>query len=247
MKRRLLQFAEDVRSGRYLDLYVTTAVSMFFAAWLLIGADLDDDIRWSILLAAIGIIMLRSIASTRPQLQARVLLDRSAYEERPIGRVFESAREVSIFAPIGSNLLTVERCESLKNGPLSRRGGVVRVILLAPLKSDDKRAMQLDGLLERSIQSAHTALAETYDRLRRMSEWDMEGKLLVKMISFNPGFSLVAIDPTASEGFINVEFHGYRSDSLSSRMHVRLDSNDQKWFRYWLRQFEAMWSDASDG
>jgi hypothetical protein len=239
------RLADDLKNGRYLDLYVTTAVSGLAAAWLLIGADLDDDIRWSILLAAIGILMLRSTVLLRPQRREDVLLDRSAYEEHPISRIFEGSREIWIFAPIGSNLLTDERCESLRKGPLSSRGGVVRVILLAPLQADDAQTVQLDGLLDRPIQSPASALQETYARLSRMSQWGMEGKLLVRGIAFNPGFSLVAIDPNDSDGFVNVEFHGYRSDSLSSRMHIHLESGDRKWFQYWLQQYEEMWKSAS--
>ena len=38
-----------------------------------------------------------------------------------------------------------------------------------------------------------------------------------RLLDFNPGFSLVAIDPTASGGQVIVEFHGFHSESTNQR------------------------------
>jgi len=63
-------------------------------------------------------------------------------------------------------------------------------------------------------------------------------------LDFNPGFSLVAIDPGARNGLVIAEFHGFRSDVALARMHIELTPASRQWYGYWLEQFERIWCAA---
>lgn len=238
MRRRLRQIGEDLRHRRLLDLYTTTAVAFVFAALLLVGADLPDSVRWSLLFAAIGFLLLRiALADHREER----FLDRSAYDRRPITADLRTAKDVWIFAPVGTNFLTEERCTLLRRGPLAREDGSVRVVVLRPFDPGDPISEQLDALLDHPLQSAASSLRETQARLKAMTEWQVNGTFGYGQIAFNPGFSIVAINPQSADGYANVEFHGFRNDAIGSRMHIHLTRADGQWYRYWLEQFEEIW------
>jgi hypothetical protein len=79
-----------------------------------------------------------------------------------------------------------------------------------------------------------------------MSTWNTSGSFGYKVLDYNPGFSLVAIDPTARNGHIIVEFHGFHNEATSTRMHIELSrQQSEKWYAYWTDQFEGIWDAAS--
>lgn len=244
LRRRLRQIWKDIRHRRLLDLYATTLVSLFFAAALLVGADLPESLRWSLLFAGLGFLLLRvALANHREDR----FLDRSEYDRNPITDDLRNAKEVWIFAPVGSNFLTEERCDILRRGPLARPDGSLRVVVLEPFTADDPISEQLDALLDHPVQKAADSLRETRSRLAVMAQWPVLGTFAAGDISFNPGFSLIAVNPHAAGGYANIEFHGFRNDAIRSRMHIHLTRDDGPWYTYWLDQFEAIWRSARAG
>ena len=241
LKRRFKQIIKDIRHGRFIDLYATTLVSLVFAVVLLVGADLPESVRWSLLFAGLGILLLRSAASGRRE---EVFLDRSDYERNPIADVLRDAKDVWIFAPVGTNFLTEERCEILRRGPLARSDGSVRIVVLRAFDAEEPISEQLDALLDYPVQTAAAALRDTHARLSAMKQWKVSGSFAFGVIPFNPGFSVVAVNPNSAGGFANVEFHGFRNDAIGSRMHIQLTRADGHWYTYWLDQFEAIWRSA---
>ncbi|XVV15290.1 hypothetical protein ACQP2X_13395 [Actinoplanes sp. CA-131856] len=199
MRRRAKQIWADIRQRRHIDLYATTLVALVFAALLLVGADLPESVRWSLL-----------------------------------------------FAAVGSNLLTDERCDLLRRGPLAREGGIVRVVVLKQFQPRDAISEQLDALLDHPVQKAAESLRETRARLAAMEKWQVNGTFAYGEIAFNPGFSLVAVNPHGAGGYADVEFHGFRNDAVRSRMHIHLTRDDGAWYLYWLDQFEAIWRSARE-
>jgi len=246
VRRYFRQILVDFRARRYIDLYASVAVTVAAAIALLVGADLSGDLRWSILFAAIGILLLRSMAQLRPAVRKELLLDRNAYAEFPVDQELAQARDVWLFAPVGSNFLTGERCEILRRGPLSHSDGSVRVILLEEIKIEDPRGAQLDSLLDYPVQRAAEAIHEMHGRMNAMGQWKVAGSFAFGTVSINPGFSMVAIDPGRRTSSLTVEFHGFRNSSISSRMHIRLTREDERWYSYWIGQFEAMWGAMSE-
>lgn len=244
VRRRLKQVLGDLRRGRFIDLYATTLVALVFAVLLLVGADLPDGVRWSVLFAGLGFLLLRAAFANHREDR---FLDRSDYDRNPISEGLRNAKDVWIFAPVGSNFLTEERCDILRRGPLAKDDGNVRVVVLKQFDSHDPISEQLDALLDHPVQKAADSLRETRARLASMEHWSVIGTFAYGDIAFNPGFSMVAVDPHSAGGYVNVEFHGFRNDAIRSRMHVHLTRGDGAWYTYWLDQFEAIWRSALAG
>lgn len=241
MRRRLRQILKDVRQKRFLDLYATTLVAFIFAALLLVGADLPDSVRWSVLFAGLGFLLLRAALINHSEER---FLDRSDYDRNPITEDLRNAKHVWIFAPVGSNFLTEERCDLLRRGPLAKNDGTVRIVVLQQFDPGDPISEQLDALLDYPVQRAADSLRETRARLTRMAQWPVNGTFAYGDLGVNPGFSLTAVNPHSAGGYVNVEFHGFRNDAIRSRMHLHLTRDDGPWYTYWLDQFEAIWRSA---
>ncbi|GAA4470825.1 hypothetical protein [Phytohabitans houttuyneae] len=241
MRGRFKQIVKDLRHRRFIDLYATTLVAFVFAALLLVGADLPETVRWSLLFAGLGFLLLRvAFANHREER----FLDRSDYDRNPITGDLRAAKDVWIFAPVASNFLTEERCDILRQGPLAKGDGTVRIVVLKQFDPDDPISEQLDALLDYPVQTAADSLRETRARLASMAQWTVTGTFAFGEIPFNPGFSIVAVNPHSAGGYANVEFHGFRNDAIRSRMHIHLTRDDGPWYTYWLDQFEAIWRSA---
>jgi hypothetical protein len=78
--------------------------------------------------------------------------------------------------------------------------------------------------------------------LQRMAGW---GKLEYRLAPYNPGFSLLIVDPDGKDGRLTVEFFGFHNQLIDERMHILIERRtSQYWFEYWEKQYEIMW-DAS--
>ncbi|HET8684810.1 MAG TPA: hypothetical protein VFM54_23500 [Micromonosporaceae bacterium] len=175
MRQRVLA---DLRHWRNFDLYATALTALVFTALTLVGADLSDDLRWSLVFAALGLLVLRvATATVGAGTSEDILLDRTAFVTNPINERLRRARQVWIFAPTGENLLNHERCALLRKGPLSRPDGEVRIAVLD--ESDAAHfavvVQQLDRLLEYPVQQVSDALRETHQRLANMAKWQVQG------------------------------------------------------------------------
>lgn len=238
MRRRVKQILTDIRHRRHIDLYASTLIVLVFSALLIVGADLPESVRWSVLFAGLGFLLLRAAFANHREDR---FLDRSDYDRNPITDDLRNAKDVWIFAPVGSNFLTEERCDVLRRGPLAREGGSVRVVVLKQFDPGDPISEQLDALLDFPVQTAAESLRDTRVRLEAVAKWQVKGTFAYGEIDFNPGFSLVAVNPHAAGGYANVEFHAFRNDAIRSRMHIHLTRDDGAWYVYWLEQFQAIW------
>ncbi len=79
-----------------------------------------------------------------------------------------------------------------------------------------------------------------------MAAWHVNGSFEYRLLDYNPGFSLVAIDPSARDGRLIVEFHGFHNEATSSRMHMELArQQSDHWYAYWSEQFNRIWEAAA--
>jgi hypothetical protein len=203
-----------------------------------------------VVLAALGLLVLRiSVPETGPEASLDgLLLDRFAFDAVPLADRLRDAREVWIFAPSAANLLTSHNCELLRTGPLSRDGGIVRVVVLDPSRGAviELATRQLDDALTQPSHEFPAALAATVGKLQTMARWPVAGSFEYRLLAYNPGFSLVAIDPGARGGRLIVEFHAFHNEATSSRMHVEITrKQSDRWYTYWAEQFEYLWAEAS--
>ncbi|MFF0315504.1 hypothetical protein ACFYPH_12765 [Micromonospora sp. NPDC005252] len=180
---------------------------------------------------------------------AGLLRDRGSFESKPFAKRLDEASEVWVFAPSAVNILAQDHCEALRSKILSRSNGIVRVVVLDPAREDSLRlaVRQLDESVEYPSQTLTRALGETLGRLALMASWEVPGGFAYRLLDYNPGFSIVAIDPGRRHGVVIVEFHGFHNTSTTSRMHIELAKADSdRWHEYWLEQFDRIWRDAKE-
>ncbi|MEO8396444.1 MAG: hypothetical protein ABI700_25850, partial [Chloroflexota bacterium] len=65
------------------------------------------------------------------------------------------------------------------------------------------------------------------------------------LLPYNPGFSMLIVNPTGGNGYLTVEFFGFHNKLIDERMHIVIERrSSQYWFEYWVKQYQTMW-DAS--
>ena len=124
----------------------------------------------------------------------------------------------------------------------------MRVVVLDPSRETAVQlaTRQLDDALDYPIQDFAACLQTTTSLLRSMAAWQVSGSFEYRFLDYNPGFSLVAIDPSSRTGRIIVEFHGFHNESTSSRMHIEITRNQSDhWYGYWTDQFNRIWEATS--
>jgi hypothetical protein len=238
----------DIAARRHVDAYVVSALTLAFGAITVVSDAISIDLRWAAALAGIGVLVYRTTAPASRTDVDELLQDRTGFEATPITMRLRNAREVWIFAPSGVNFLSEENLGALRSGTLGRRDGNLRVVVLNPSNNAalDIAVQQLDNALEFRLRDLRACLNDVIQRLRKVAdEWPRAGSFEYRYLDYNPGFSLVAIDPTSRNGRVIVEFHGFHNETTMSRMHFEIGISDsQHWYRYWIAQFEHVWQAA---
>jgi hypothetical protein len=246
---RIHRIAADFRARRHLDVYVVAGTSIVFAVLSAMSDQLSDNLRWATLLAGLTVLMLRSVSPPVSGMSASLLGDRSELPRADIVRRLGAATEVWIFGPSAAHILSGEVCDALRQHVLGRAGGSVRVAVLDPTEwfAVESAERQLTGGVDYPTQRFRVSLASTVGKLGSMAGWNVPGSFDYRYLPFNPGFSMIVVDPYGPRGFLIVELHGVYNAATSSRMHIRLSRGHQRrWFTYWVHQFESLWELASE-
>lgn len=248
MRATLRRVARDVRWLRQLDAYAISALAVVLAVLTVIGDVVSDNVRWAVALAALAALVYRSTLPGPSMSAAETMLgDRNSLAELDVAGRLRRARTVWLYAPSGVNFLTPERCEALRTGVLARRDGRVRIVVLDP-EREAAVAMatwQLDDSRFFPLQYMGPSLRAVLDRLRAMRGWHVAGAFRYRLLAYNPGFSLLIIDPEAGDGLVIAEMHGFGGESTASRMHVRITRDEsERWFTFWVDQFRSLWQAA---
>jgi hypothetical protein len=243
----LRRVGQNIRRRQFIDAYVVAAVSVAVAALSLVGDVVDDDIRWAVVLAALG---LMTYQITLPEQSADlddVLHSRSAFDDTTFVSRLKSASEVWLYGPSLASVLDPANAGHLRKTVMARPDGVVRAMVLDPERPEALAlaADQIDASIDHPTVDLAEALPASIGRLTTMAGWSVAGTFEWRYAPFNPGFSLVAIDPYGKGGLLIVEFHGLHNDSDAERMHVELTSaKSERWYEYWREQFEDLWKRA---
>lgn len=242
----LRRIKQDVLARRNLDTYTATCIAIVFAALGVVGDVVPETLKWSAVFAGLGMLLFRITLPARPgRLADEIFADRSAYDLAPVQDLLTNATQVWIFAPSAINILSPQNCESIRKKILGRGDGDVRIVVLDPTNQAalDLAVKQLDKSLQYPVQDFRTALATSVQQLATMSQWQEAGTFEYGYLDYNPGFSLVAVNPRRADGRVIVELHGFRNESTGSRMHFTLTRADSdRWFQYWTMQFEEIWN-----
>jgi hypothetical protein len=243
------RIAEDLRKREYIDAYSIAFVAFGLAILSLVPDLVPDPLKWAAVLGGVGLLVLRiTIPDTRAGSADELLNDRFAFDKTPFAGRVEDASEVWVFAPAGVNILSAHNCELMRNKVLAKPDGMLRVVILDPSNEQaiQLAVRQLDDSLDYPIQDFRDSLATTERQLRAMHMWKVNGSFDYKLLDYNPGFSIVAVDPTSRNGQIIVEFHGFHNEATSSRMHIELTrQQSERWYGYWTEQFQRIWSAAN--
>lgn len=244
-RKLVARVGRDLRHLRNIDAYAVTALVLSFAVISIFNDELAEGPRWAVLFAGVGILVYRvTLPDRASHLAGEVLHDRTSLDDTPFSSRLDNAREVWIFAPSAVNLLSQQHCQALRTKILTRHDGLVRVVVLDPTQQAalDLATRQLDDSTDFPLQGLGHSLETTLERLSLMNRWAVAGTLRCKLLGFNPGFSLVAIDPDTSHGTIIVEFHAFHNEATMSRMHVELTrTSSPRWYAYWSDQFRHIW------
>jgi hypothetical protein len=243
----LRRIGRNIKQRRFIEAYVVSAASVAVAALSLLGDVVDDDLRWAVVLGALGLMTYQVTLPERAGDLDEILHSRSSFEDTTFSSRLRSATEVWLYGPSLVNVLTADAAGQLRSTVLARGDGVVRVMVLDP---DEAGAIglasrQLDDSTVYPTVKLPLALSTATERLTTMASWPVAGTFEHRYAPFNPGFSVVAIDPRGKAGLVIVEFHGVYNDSDSGRMHVELTrATSERWYEYWVDQFEDLWSRA---
>jgi hypothetical protein len=250
MHSGLRRIGRNLKQRRYFDAYSIALVAFLLGALSLVPELIPDTVRWAVLLAGVGVLVLRiTIPDGSSATMDDLLQDRLAFDRNPITDRLKSAAEVWIFAPTASNLLSAANPELIRTGILSRPGGVVRVVVLDPANEFAVRLArrQLDESVDYPTQDVGETLRLTIKLLTVMRQWPVRGSFAFRLLGYSPGFSLVAIDPRSRDGRIIVEFHGFHNEATLSRMHIEISrQQSERWYAYWMEQFNQIWSAGAD-
>jgi hypothetical protein len=240
------RIGRDLRHRRYFDAYSVAFASFVLAVLSLVTDIVPVDLRWAVLLAGVGILVLRiTIPETQESSIDDLLGDRSAFETKPLSDRLKDAREICIFAPTAINVLSASS-DLLRRGVLNKPDGKLRVVVLNP--SNDAAVQlatrQLDSV-DYPFQDVGATLQTTVRLLGLMSSWQVHGSFEYRFLDYNPGFSLVITDPVGSQGKVIIELHGFHNPATASRMHIELRrSQSEHWYNYWVEQFNQIWEAA---
>ena len=240
----LRRIGRDLARRQHVDAYVVAAAAILLATLSLFGDLVSTNVRWSVALAALGLLVYRITLPDAPGDFDAVLRSRIAFEDTTFVSRLRTARTVWVFGPSAVNLLSGSMANELRRTVLSRNDGSVHVAVLDPAAAEAVAlaARHLDEALDYPTKKLPQALADTVEQLANVASWDTPGTFEYRLADFNPGFSLVAVDPRSRQGTLIVEFHGYHNESTESRMHIELRRRDSEhWYEYWTDQFETLW------
>jgi hypothetical protein len=242
------RIGRDLRQLRNIDAYAVALLAFVFAVLSVAGDILPVSARWAVLLVGVGVLVFRITLPDHYEGSADdVLKDRTAFEDKPVAARLREAQELWIFAPSAINLLAPQNCDTIRTTILADPDGVVRVVVLDPAAETAIQfaTRQLDDSLDYPSQLFRSSLEATIRQLQRMTAWQKRGSFEYRLADYNPGFSLVAIDPATSRGIVIVEFHGFHNQVTNTRMHIELTrATSDQWYTYWLGQFDRIWQAA---
>lgn len=237
--RAFSRIFKDISEGRHLESYAVTAVALILAVAGLLDNAVPDSMKLAVILAALALLVFQSTTPKEKNVDLdSVLQDRQSFS--PFRDFIRGGQELWVYGPSVGNV--VRNDPDIKREILDR-GGRVRILMQNP----DAPIM---GYLPDQYNEIHPLKEDIQTTLRTLDNLAKRvnvGTLEYGMIDYNPGFSLVVVDPDGANGRLVVEFHGYATDAIVDRMHIVITrQQSQHWFEYWARQFEGMWQARRD-
>lgn len=234
--RELQRIARDLFQGRNVESYLVVIVGLALVLLDIVG-EVPTSTQLSVIIAALVVLIYRESRQTDKSLDLdSVLQDRTGYT--PFREFVRGAREVWVYGASGVNAL---KGDSGLVSEVLDKGGKVRALIQDPAQTESIAILrqQLDKLNDLEID-----LQSVLYTLRRVQA-ERSAAFEYRLLPYNPGFSLIIVNPNSRNGKVTVEFYGYHNDDIGKRMHIVIERDaSQHWFDYWRDQFEMMWNAA---
>ncbi len=242
------RFFADILAGYHIEAYVVALFSFGFAILTLFGDGIDEQYKMAALLAGMGLLVYNITvpsADEGPGCLDDYLNDRADFQ--PLPERLKNARTLWIYGPSAINILNDGNLRAIQDNVLAHKDGDLRVMIQNP--EEDKEVARLVKQLDENVQfqrqDLRKAIQDSLEILGFMSGWPVAGRFEYRLLDFNPGFSLVVIDPFKPTGVAIVEFYGYTHRHTGSRMHIEISrAESEKWYTYWVSQYDEMWEAA---
>lgn len=246
MRRTIRRIFGDIRARKHVDVYVVSGLAIIFAILTTIGDIVPEQLKTAAILAALGLLVF-NISTPDHQLASAddILNDRTSFI--PLGDRLKGVRKFWIYGPSAINVLSPENLMLIKDEILAYPDGEFRVLVQDPAKTAAVQLLvrQLDEGLTFRMRDLPSDIAESIARLEKVATWKGQGAFAYRLLDYGPGFSLMVVDPDKRDGYILVEFFGFHNEQVGNRMHIQLRRADsERWFTYWVGQFEHMWNAA---
>lgn len=247
-QRALARIFTDVRHQRNIEVYVVSALALILAIAGLIDDLLPDQVRFAVILAALSLLVFRiSIPESTAKELDDYLNDRTAFV--PLPQLIKGAKKLWVYGPSNINVLSQDNVIAIRNEILNKPDGEFRVLIQDPKETEALKiaVRQVDENIDFKVQDLPKSIQDALLILQNIDKWNRRGVFEYKLMPFNPGFSMVAVDPDKSTGVVIVEFYGFYHEHTSSRMHIRITRDEsERWYTYWSQQFARMWDAARE-
>src|SRR5664279_891681 len=224
---------DDLINLRNVDAYVVAFLGVIMVALGVINPP-NDQIYLVVITAAMVVLLFRTTAppNTKVDLDS-VLHNRQNY--KPLREFLQDAHVVWLCGPSNFNALR----DSALQHVMQDRGREVRVLLQNP---DETPSMTI---LRQQLDTTSDLDHDIRGSLILLEKMRSSGSTDYRLLPYNPGFSMLIVNPHESSGYLTVEFFGFHNDLIDERMHILIERHSsQYWFDYWIKQYEMMW-DAS--
>lgn len=224
---------DDLINLRNVDAYVVAFIGIALILLDVLGA-IEIDAYLSVITAALVVLLFRETTPPKVQLDLdNVLLDRQSY--KPLREFLQQADVVWVSGPSNYNVL---RDPALQREVLDH-GGEARVLL------QDPEQLASMAILRQQLDTTSDLDHDIRGSLLLLDKMRASGNADYRLLPYNPGFSMLIVNPDSGNGYMTVEFFGYHNQLIDERMHILIERRQsQQWFDYWKRQYEIMWAAA---
>lgn len=251
MNTILKKLWQDIRRGQNLDVYITIVIALVIAILGVIGAT-NQNIISSAILATLALVSVSTLLNRHRDEEIKSALlhieDTSSLSEKFLEQ--ESGRYELPILVERSHKVFLWGMTQWRTIPLLTRsieqgletGLEIRFLLLKPNCSAAR--MAAFRTTHNDINKINSELNINLRQLKDLAKKELPGRLEIRVIDYLAPWTIYAFDPHRPEGQMIVRLTPFRVPNRI-RPKFRLSAReDEKWFQYFLSQFEAAWAEA---
>jgi Domain of unknown function (DUF5919) len=245
MARLVVRAWQEVRRGENLDIYLTTTAAIVLAVLNLVGVAPTDKLI-PVLLAVLGILAVSNLVNRdRLDRLLHVGLDQSGdrlLAERPTSyeRDLRSARELML---VGVGLVRTVRTYYSEFERAATNGDDVHILLVDP-RSEATRYTESRVYGRADVDRNRREIVGTLQDLAHLRSRGAD-RLKVRTIDHVPSFGATAVNASAADGVLYIEYYPYRTRD-EARPVLALRPRDGYWYDFYKQQLELLWDAGTE-